>query len=868
MVSKGRSAILFAFVTCVASRFTPPSGVGVTAASLNVTPNRYIVETSSYSRRSFYDPHRKRDVSFAVNREFNVPEIFVGGVLEINDVSALSGIDGVVSVKPVHRYPAPKPVSLKTLTGPNDPMTPDPLSTHVLTGVDKAHAQGLTGKGITIGILDTGVDYKHPTLGGGFGSGFKVAGGYDFVGDNYDGTNTPVPGSDPLDQQVPLGEMNSIILTHHIGANPGNEYNIDGVAYRIFGCHGSTEDPVIIEALLRGYKGGLDILTLSLGGANGFSEAAASVVASRIAKTGKVITIAAGNDGELGPWYTSAPATGKDVISMGSVDNTITPIQNVTIHVNSEEVAPIPYFSVAPLTNRTTSFEIYATSTNTSSTDDACEPLPKDTPDLFNKVVIIRRGTCTFVLKCEHAAQFGAKPFLIYNDDRPFAAISSGNFTAALIQADTGAFLVNNFAQGKNVTVSFKIRPAELPNSDTGGLMSSFSSLGPSYESDFKPAISAPGGNIVSTLPLNKFGLSSGTSMATPFVAGSVALVLQARGKTPIVALAMRDLLKSTASPIASNLTDAKPLQTLIQAGAGLIQVDRAVNTKTIIQPGHWTLNDTTHFQPTQKFTLTNLGTEPVTYSLAHVPAGTIYTYTGLEVVLPPFELTTDHATVEFSETRLTVNPGTSCTVIAKFTAPPIYTKGYPAYSGHIEIANSVETLRVSYLGVLGSVHKQQLLDHSNDPFNVSLPFVQLPGGTIQNTTTKYTFANGDYPNLVSRLLYGSPQLTVDLVTADSKEGSSPKVVGNIVPGDVAPRTPAGEYLNITIVETFSNGTTIPDGEYRLFLKALKIFGKPDDLKGSETYLSPVVVKMPAPPSNKTRRHLESPLRRHWEGLR
>ena len=48
--------------------------------------------------------------------------------------------------------------------------------------------------------IDTGVDYKHPTLGGGFGPGFKVVGGYDLVGDNYDGSNTPVPDPDPLDQ--------------------------------------------------------------------------------------------------------------------------------------------------------------------------------------------------------------------------------------------------------------------------------------------------------------------------------------------------------------------------------------------------------------------------------------------------------------------------------------------------------------------------------------------------------------------------------------------------------------------------------------------------------------------------------------------
>jgi hypothetical protein len=48
--------------------------------------------------------------------------------------------------------------------------------------------------------LDTGTDYTHPSLGGGFGPGFKVAGGFDLVGDDYTGENAPVPDPDPLDQ--------------------------------------------------------------------------------------------------------------------------------------------------------------------------------------------------------------------------------------------------------------------------------------------------------------------------------------------------------------------------------------------------------------------------------------------------------------------------------------------------------------------------------------------------------------------------------------------------------------------------------------------------------------------------------------------
>ena len=71
---------------------------------------------------------------------------------------------------------------------------------HAITGVDKAHAAGIKGKGIKIGIIDTGVDHRHPSLGGCFGSGGKIAFEYDFVGGDYgpDIRVRPVEGPDSL----------------------------------------------------------------------------------------------------------------------------------------------------------------------------------------------------------------------------------------------------------------------------------------------------------------------------------------------------------------------------------------------------------------------------------------------------------------------------------------------------------------------------------------------------------------------------------------------------------------------------------------------------------------------------------------------
>lgn len=174
--------------------------------------------------------------------------------------------------------------------------------------------------------------------------------------------------------------------------------------------------------------------------------------------------------------------------------------------------------------------------------------------------------------------------------------------------------------------------------------MSDFSSYGPTFDMYLKPAFAAPGGSILSTEPiaLGSWGVESGTSMATPFAAGSSALVLQAKGTGKTVVKGLRDLFQATASPVGSSNTDDDPLQTLAQQGAGLIQVNAAISTKTIVSPAQLLLNDTAHIKPmyvfhpflllmltsclSQTFTIKNTNTKSVTYKLTHVPAGTIGT--------------------------------------------------------------------------------------------------------------------------------------------------------------------------------------------------------------------------------------------------
>lgn len=134
-------------------------------------------------------------------------------------------------------------------------------------GADRVHSAGNKGAGVKVGIIDGGVDYTRLPLGGCFGPGCKVAGGYDFVGDAFTGANTPVPDSDPLDKCDSHGSTVAGI----IGAND-NEYGVPGVApdaslyvYRAYGCVGSSTDDIVFQAMQRAYVDDVDVLSLSLG---------------------------------------------------------------------------------------------------------------------------------------------------------------------------------------------------------------------------------------------------------------------------------------------------------------------------------------------------------------------------------------------------------------------------------------------------------------------------------------------------------------------------------------------------------------------------------------------------------------------------
>ena len=218
--------------------------------------------------------------------DFNHP-LFQGSSFIVNDTAnpqqVLDAVRSVSSVKnawPLRLISRQPGHVLAKGTGPGK-QKPSKLmkrasegewSTHAMTGVNKLHAEGYTGKDVLVAILDTGVDYKHPDLGGGFGEEFKVAKGYDFVGDN--GVTDPSPDNDPFDG---CG-MHGTYIAGIIGANPG-AINFKGVApeaklgmYRIFDCQLYTSEDIIISAYLKAYDDEADVIAISMGGYTGVND--------------------------------------------------------------------------------------------------------------------------------------------------------------------------------------------------------------------------------------------------------------------------------------------------------------------------------------------------------------------------------------------------------------------------------------------------------------------------------------------------------------------------------------------------------------------------------------------------------------------
>ncbi|KAJ3018318.1 UNVERIFIED_CONTAM: hypothetical protein HDU68_011223, partial [Siphonaria sp. JEL0065] len=119
--------------------------------------------------------------------------------IALNLLALLNSSPDVLSVSPVKSRQRPDLASFPL--PPQAPAQSEYDAIHSLTGVNKARSiLNATGAGIKVALIDSGVFYSHPALGGCFGKlGCKVGFGWDFVGDKFDGSNEPIGDEDPFE---------------------------------------------------------------------------------------------------------------------------------------------------------------------------------------------------------------------------------------------------------------------------------------------------------------------------------------------------------------------------------------------------------------------------------------------------------------------------------------------------------------------------------------------------------------------------------------------------------------------------------------------------------------------------------------------
>lgn len=151
---------------------------------------------------------------------------------------------------------------------------------------------------------------------------------------------------------------------------------------------------------------------------NGWSEEPWAVAVQRIVEAGVPCTLAAGNDGDYGMFYASGAADGKKVASVASFDNWEYPslLYDAAYTTDAEDTTSAFGWTAGNPAFGNVSLPLYATSNDSTAAADACDALAADTPDLSERVVLIRRGTCTFVQKATNAAAYGARYIMFYGN--------------------------------------------------------------------------------------------------------------------------------------------------------------------------------------------------------------------------------------------------------------------------------------------------------------------------------------------------------------------------------------------------------------------------------------------------------------------
>ncbi|WP_425329168.1 S8 family serine peptidase [Sutcliffiella horikoshii] len=503
-----------------------------------------------------------------VEREYDY--VFSGFSLEIpaNEIPSLLATPGVKAVYPNVEYTTTEVVM-------EEEFSPAMVDSAPFIGSNEAWDLGFTGEGVKVAIIDTGVDYTHPDL----DQNFDDYLGWDFVDND----------ADP--QETPKGDPRGAETTHgtHVAGTVAANGQIKGVApdatllaYRVLGPGGSGSTENVVAAIERAVQDGADVMNLSLGNSLNAPDWATSIALDQAMAEGVVAVTSNGNSGPNN-WTVGSPGTSREAISVGA---TQLPYNVYDASIFTSEGVEYP------------SSKVQGFPSDEALTDlDENEyefvyvglgaPQDFEGKDLEGKIALIIRGEYPFVDKATAAKNAGAVGAIIYNNvagempEVPGMAVPT-----IMLTNEDGLKLQEELAAGNN-TVSFDIEF----NQTVGETMAGFSSRGPVVDTwMIKPDVSAPGVNIVSTVPTfdpanpHGYGAKQGTSMAAPHVAGAAAVILEANPEWGVYEV--KSALMNTAEKLIDPTTGEEYAHN--SQGAGSIRVVDALQTETLVNPGSY----------------------------------------------------------------------------------------------------------------------------------------------------------------------------------------------------------------------------------------------------------------------------------------
>ena len=534
----------------------------------------------------------------------------------LDAIRAVSGVKAAFLDRETHVEDADDQVAGEGATNSSRISTQDPAN---LSAQLMMHADQITqkGEGKVVAVIDTGVDMTHPAFTGALGgtpalSADKVASLTPQLGNGKTGgyVSEKFPfaydyaDNDP--DASPTGEAGSH-GTHVAGITAGNAGEIVGIA---------PDAQIIVAKVARSSNGGIpdsallaalddmvilrpDVVNLSLGQTGGMDNEADSMYATvfkSLQNAGVTVNAAAGNEYTAGygnlsgknlPYVSDPdssvlcePASYSSVVSVASVDNSLA---HSAFTVGDRNIA---YQRAGgadgqkmPDLSDLTGGPFEYVDGGIGSPEDGQALKAKYPEGLAGKIVLVKRGSLTFQDKFNNIAGFKPAGFIVYNnvpgDSLVVMSLATDGVPAAFIsQADGEAMLA---AADHRLSVA----PGKVVPPSSKYSMSSFSSWGVTPDLRLKPEVAAPGGNIYSAVPGGTYEFMSGTSMATPQMAGVSAVILERVQNDPLFASmsarekidVVQNLIMGTATPVVDPLQDTGVFYSPRKQGSGLTNV-------------------------------------------------------------------------------------------------------------------------------------------------------------------------------------------------------------------------------------------------------------------------------------------------------